>query len=230
MCLMVITSLCTVMLPRMSKLFAEGNRKQFEYYLQKSYSFAWFLGVPMCFGLISIASIFIPVFLGPGFEKSIILIYILSPIIIAISMSSITGNHLLLPSHLQKEYNTSVIVGACINLLINFVLIPRLFSIGAAIGTLVAEITVTCVQLYMCKKRGVLEYKIVFENSIKYLLAGCVMFFGIVFVKQWITVNIIGLITLIGIGGIIYAVFLLAVRDSLVIDTLSSVLRKVTKK
>ncbi|SHI82318.1 oligosaccharide flippase family protein [Parasporobacterium paucivorans] len=226
MCLMVITSLCTVMLPRMSKWFAEGNKNQFNYYLKKSYSFAWLLSIPMSLGMISIATTFVPVFFGPGYDKSIILMYILAPIIIAISMSSITGNQLLLPSHLHKEYNISVITGAFVNLVINLIMIPRFHSIGAAVGTLVAEVLVSTVQLILCRKKGVLEFKTVFGSASRYLLAGGCMFVALLFIKRFLEINALGLIVLIVAGGVIYLIALLAMKDSLVVDTLHSVLGK----
>lgn len=223
MCLMVITSLCTVMLPRMSKLFAEGDKAQFNYYLKKSYSFALFLSIPMCLGLIGIATTFVPIFFGPGYDRSIILMYILAPIIIAISLSSITGNQLLLPSFLQKEYNLSVIIGAFVNLIINLILIPRLFSVGAAVGTLIAETTVTIVQFIICKKKGVLKLKTVFSGAAKYCIAGIAMLTVILEIKRILPVNVLGLLVLIGIGGFVYLGALILMRDRLVLDVLKQI-------
>ena len=39
----------------------------------------------------------------------------------------------------DREYIYSVIVGAVINLLANFILIPRFYAKGAAIATILAE-------------------------------------------------------------------------------------------
>lgn len=230
MCLMVITSLCTVMLPRMSKLYAEGNKIQFNYYLKKSYSFALFLSIPMCLGLIGIATTFVPVFFGPGYDRSITLMYILAPIIIAISLSSITGNQLLLPCFLQKEYNLSVVIGAFVNLITNLILIPRLFSVGAAIGTLIAETSVTIVQLIICKKRKILNFKILFSGASKYCIAGITMLTVILTLKRILPVNVLGLLALIGIGGFVYLVVLILVKDCLVLEVLQEIRYRLTSR
>lgn len=42
MCLMLITALITVTMPRISKLFAEGNKREAEETLYKSARFVWF--------------------------------------------------------------------------------------------------------------------------------------------------------------------------------------------
>ena len=66
-CLTVITSLGTVMIPRIGRVFKEGNYEKIKEYLYKSYRFILLLAIPICFGLIAISNIFVPVFFGKHF-------------------------------------------------------------------------------------------------------------------------------------------------------------------
>ena len=83
-CLTLVTSLGTVMIPRIGKTFKEGNIKKVNEYMYKSYNFIWFLSVPIMFGLISISDIFVPIFFGSGYDKVAIILPIFSILVIVI--------------------------------------------------------------------------------------------------------------------------------------------------
>ena len=58
----------------------------------------------------------------------------------------------LIPQHEDKTYIISTFVGAIVNLIINFLLIPKYDSVGAAIGTVFAEFSVFLIQFIMVRK------------------------------------------------------------------------------
>ncbi|MCB5666668.1 lipid II flippase MurJ, partial [Mediterraneibacter gnavus] len=66
---MAITSLGTVMLPRMSNLIANGKKKEAMKYIQKSLIISVLLSSSMAFGLSSVSKEFVPLFYGQGFNK-----------------------------------------------------------------------------------------------------------------------------------------------------------------
>ena len=68
--LTIVTSLGIVMIPRMASTFASGDTKKLNEYMRRSFNFTFFLAFPMIFGLISVASEFVPIFFGKGYEKS----------------------------------------------------------------------------------------------------------------------------------------------------------------
>ena len=75
--LTVVTSLGTVMIPRMANMFANGEKKEINYYMKRSFCFTFMLSFPMMFGIISISKAFTPIFFGPGYEKTAILMSII---------------------------------------------------------------------------------------------------------------------------------------------------------
>lgn len=63
--LTVVTSLGTVMAPRMANTFAQGDNEQLRKYLLKSFSFTFLLAFPAMAGISLIVKEFVPIFFGP---------------------------------------------------------------------------------------------------------------------------------------------------------------------
>ena len=99
------------MVPRMASVFASGDHEKVKDYLKKSFQFTFLLGVPMSFGILSVSEAFVPMFFGAGFDKTAILMNVLSPIIVLCGLSSVIGYQYLLPTKRQKEYTISIVIG-----------------------------------------------------------------------------------------------------------------------
>lgn len=69
MLLTVITSLGTVMLPRIANTYANGEKKKVAEYMKKSFNMVFLLSFPMIFGLISVSKTFVPIFLDKGMTR-----------------------------------------------------------------------------------------------------------------------------------------------------------------
>lgn len=170
----LITSLGTVMLPRMSNLFAKSNTDAVERIFKKSINLALFLSTSIGFGIMSIGKTFVPWFYGNGFVKCISLFNILLPSCVFLSFANVIRTQYLIPNEKDKEFIISVVSGAVVNLTINTLFIPYFGSIGAAIGTLIAEACVCIVQIaFVYKELPMRQY---ICDSFKYVLSGCIMF------------------------------------------------------
>lgn len=108
LCITIVTSLGLVMVPRMANTFASGDKEQLKKYMCNSFRFVYFLAFPIALGLISVSEKFVPVFFGDGYDRVIILIRIMSPIILFIGISNIIGTQYLLPTKKQKSFTISV--------------------------------------------------------------------------------------------------------------------------
>lgn len=209
--LTIITSLGTVMLPRIANCFANNNKNQIIKYMKNSFNIVFLLAFPLMFGIISVSKPFVPVFFGEGYDKVSIIISILSPIILFIGLSNVTGSQFLFPTNRQKEYTISVICGAIVNLAMNFILIKRFGAIGASVGTIVAEFTVTSIQLYYTRRD--FEVKKLIQLSRNYLTAGLIMFGFCWILRNTINKNIISIILQVIVGGVVYTTMLVLLKD-----------------
>lgn len=129
MLLAIITSLGTVMLPRISNSFVNGEKERVSVYMKKSFRVVFLLSLPMIFGIIAVSNVFVPLFFGQGYERVVILMNVISPIILIIGMSNVTGTQYLLPTKRQREFSISVICGAVINFILNISLIGKFGAI-----------------------------------------------------------------------------------------------------
>ena len=131
------------------------------------------LGVPIALGVTLVASRFVPVFYGDGFEPVIGLITVLAFMIPVIGCSNVIGIQLLVPSGREKLLTASVAIGAGVNVVLNLGLIYFYASTGAAIASLVAEAVVTAVQFFFVRKE--LKITRILKISVRYILFGIVM-------------------------------------------------------
>ena len=60
--LTIITSLGTVMMPRIAKCYAEGKNEEIKKYMYKTFRFVFMLSFPLIFGIISVSKDFVPLF------------------------------------------------------------------------------------------------------------------------------------------------------------------------
>lgn len=172
--LTIITSMGTVMLPRIASCFSENKKDTIKIYMNKTFKFVFLTAFPMITGIILVSNRFVPLFFGDGYNKVKLLMPILSFIILTIGLSNVIGVQYLLPIKRQREYTLSVIVGAVTNVILNFILIYYYKSIGACIATIIAELSVTCTQLYFVRKD--FDIKQILKHSCKYILFSLIMF------------------------------------------------------
>jgi O-antigen/teichoic acid export membrane protein len=73
------------------------------------------------------------------------------PTLLLIGISNITGIQILVPTGRELVVLYSEVAGAVTDIVINAILIPKMASSGAAIGTLISEAVVLAVQLCFLK-------------------------------------------------------------------------------
>lgn len=181
----IITALGTVMLPKISNLVQKNEENQIKKYIDKSVDFMMFLVFPITFGLIATADKIVLILLGNEFSKSIIIVQLLSITILFISFANIIRTQYLIPKEKDKIYIVSVSLGAILNLILNYIFIPKYASIGACIGTIFAEFIVMFYQCFMVRKE--LSILLYIKKIFPYFVKSVVMF---IFVAMISIINI----------------------------------------
>lgn len=224
----IATSLGTVMMPRIAATYSKGNKEKVREYMNTSFSFIMLLAFPLMFGIISVANKFVPLFYGNGYEKVIPIMCIISPIIIFIGLSNVTGTQYLLPTKQQNKYTISVVMGAVVNFILNIILIKKYASIGASIATVVAEFCVTLSQFILIRKN--IKFKEVIPIIYKYIIASIVMFIASMVVGCCITNNILSIFIQILVSVIIYLGVLIIMKDKMIDEGINIVKKKIKVK
>ena len=201
-CSSVIGSVGTVMLPRMSNVFAKGDEEKSKKYIELSIISVIMMGSAMAFGLSGIANNFAPIFWGKEFAPCGPLLSLLAAYLPIQAFASVLRTQYLIPNRWDRQYTISLCVGAGCNLLINYLLIPQLYAMGAVLGTIIAETSVCVVQaLYVRKYLPILQYIL---KSIPYTIIGLIMFVLIKGLNTFIHGSIISIIVQITFGAVFY--------------------------
>lgn len=224
MLLGVVTSLGTVMVPRIGSYFGKGEMEEVRRLMYRSYRFVWFLGIPLCFGIIMAAGNFVPWFYGAGYEKVIPLLRILSLLILAIGINNVTGVQYFIPTKQQNLFTLTVIIGACTNFTLNMILIRYYQSIGAAIASVFAETVIAVVQLVIVRKE--LSYRRILKEGVHYYIAGLLMALVLWPICRHLTPSILHTAVIAVCGAAVYFAVLLVVRDEFLLTNVRAVLRK----
>lgn len=225
--LALVTSLGTVMLPAMSYAFAHGQKDVIIGSINRAFRFSFMLGFAILFGICGVAKTFVPIFFGPGYEEVVILMVAISPIIIIIAMSNVIGRQYFLPTKQEKYYTISVFTGATVNFVLNWILIVKFDAIGASIATVVAELSVLVVQLFLVRKQ--LELSKIFLLAVKYFICGGIMFAAVFLIGEFLGGGVIVLLIQITAGIIIYFAELLLTKDAMLFEGISMIQKKIKR-
>lgn len=200
----LISSLGTVMLPKISYLVELKDETKIQDYILKSLKFMMIMTSAMAFGLMSIANNIIPILFGQSFKKSSLVLFLCSPILLFMGWSNVIRTQYIIPHKLDGIYVKSISYGSIVNLFFNFIFIPKYNAMGAVIGTLIAELFVPIFQYF--KLKDVLPYQFYMRETFIYSIIGICMFLVLKILDNYITSVIFSLFIQIIIGATLYCI------------------------
>ena len=219
--LTIITSLNTVLSPRMAYLYKSNKKDELKNRLKQSLQFVSFLAVPMVFGLIAITPGFVQWFLGDGYEKVNILLPIFAPIILIIALSNCLGGQCLTPCGKRGKSAFALWAGAIVNFIVNLILIPYCGSVGAVIASVLAELIITLLYFYL--SREYISIKYFFQCSWKKFVASVFMFLCLFYMVNEFNISVFATFFEIFVGSLIYFGVLFVLKDEFFINILKGV-------
>ena len=148
----LITSLGTVLLPRLSYYVKKNEKELFYQMIGKAVNFVVIAGLPLSVYFMIFAEESILFLAGEGYHGSVLPMILLMPTVLLIGLSNITGIQVLTPQNMEQKVLNSILWGAVIDFALNLVLIPKFASSGAAFATLMAELAVLIVQCVYLKE------------------------------------------------------------------------------
>lgn len=214
--LMLITTIGTVMVTRMSYSFEKKDYKKMKEYMNNVINFVWLSGSALMFGIAAVIKNLVPWFYGHEFLPIIELVYYLCPLIIVIGLNSIIGIQYLIPIKKQNKYIFSVVCGAVINFLLNLILINLIGTKGAAISSVFAETSILIIEMRYVK--DIITYKDLLKPSLKYLPFGFLMFIFVYLIGNLLKPTILSTFIQIIIGIVIYFCLLFISKDKFILN------------
>ena len=109
----------------------------------------------------------------------------------------------------------------------NIFFIRKLGALGASIATVVAEFIVTAVQLYFI--RNDIKIKNILYNAKNYFFASIIMFIVCFIINKNVNDALFSLILQLSIGGLIYGICLIVLKDEFVFDIYNKFKNRIVK-
>jgi len=223
----IVTSLGVVLLPRASYYIEHKMVDEFYRIAHKAINFVFLIALPMMLYFIIFAKEGIFFLSGDAYGNAVLPMQIIMPTLIFIGLTNVMGIQMLVPLGREKIVLYSEIAGAVVDLIVNFILIPRFASAGAAIGTLIAEIVVWIVQFGALKNEIAPAYsKIQYPQMVVALAIGCA---ASVWVKMlgWNSFFTLLLSAILFFGS--YGLVLILTHEPLVLELVNQIFGKVKK-
>ncbi len=202
----IVAPFSTILLPKLSEIYGRGDKESMKYNISRGIEMMITVYVPIAL-LVASLSPYILLFLSNREYLSASF-----PIMIVLVTGSlfISGN--ILGVALQSVRKTRIFIISSLiallsNLIISFLLVPRMQMIGAAIGYSSVNITSFFVLLYYAKKYDVLKYE--GTKILKIYSAAGIMFLLIFALQSSFTYSISKLFLFIILG---FAVYILLIK------------------
>ena len=217
----IVTSLGTVLLPRVSYYIQRGEVKEFRRITRKALNFVLLMAMPLLIYFIYFAKEGIIFLSGNDYVGSIVPMQVIMPTLLLIGITNILGIQILVPTGREKIVLYSEIVGAIVDIIFNALLIPAYASTGAAIGTLIAEFAVFVVQYRALKNEVYDAFKQI--HFIKIMIALVLGSLASLWLKGLDWGNFVTLVISAILFFGVYGVTLLIFKEEMILEILEMV-------
>lgn len=155
-----------VMLPRMSHLLANGEKKRFNELVDKSFQAMFTFSIPIVVCSIIFAPEIIYILAGQGYEGAVTPMRIIMPAALFVGIAQILAVQILTPMKRDRTLFIASVMGAVVSIVINVTVVPKIGSVGSAIVLLCSEMSVTIAYIvYVLQNRIVsIPLKQMWEN------------------------------------------------------------------
>lgn len=197
-----VTSLEIVMMPRISNMLQKGDKEEALKNIHVSMTFVCFLTAAMAFGISGVTERFIPLFYGEEFSGCVEFLPPLAMTLMLIGWANVIRTQYIMPHGKDHIYVISTILGAIVNLAVNWALIPKMGAKGAIVGTIAAEICVACYLTAIVRKElPILKY---LKSTFTFPIIGVLMYFVVNLIGRHIENVFLSLFVQIATGAVLY--------------------------
>lgn len=220
----LISSFSNVLFTRLSNYVGTGKNTEYKALLKNGVDFTMLFLIPCIVGMYMLSAELLYFLSGSEYTEATLAARILAINLYFSVLDGLIYYQVLLPFKHEKLASISTWIGAIVNLILNFFIIPIFSYTGAAFTTLIAELSVSFCLLYFAK--NLIDIKMLFISSIRYLLFSipivicciiCKIMFANIFI--FVAISVIS-------SALLYFCTLLVFRDSITFRILSKVLRK----
>ena len=150
----ITTSLGIVLVPRITNCIMERKAEALRRYIRITFLFTASFSLLSLIFFECFTTQSILLFSGQEFMPAVPAMKVIMLTVPLIGFSSLTGLEILVPFHKERIVLYSEVFGAAVDFVMNLMLIPKYGSAGAAVGTVIAELSVLSLQvIYILSRR-----------------------------------------------------------------------------
>ena len=198
----LIGAVGTVMYPRACAMAAKKDYENQKKFINYSFFLVSMIAVGAMFGLFAVAKDFAVFYYGAHFSACGGIIIAMSPFVFIIGMGDILRTQYMIPNHMDVHFNASILMNAVVNLVLSFLLIPKIGIFGAVAGTASAELFGFLYQFAVC--RSFIRPGDIIENSAPFFLMGAVMYAAVRVLKNVLGVGLGSFLIRVAAGVLVY--------------------------
>ncbi|MCR5137841.1 MAG: polysaccharide biosynthesis C-terminal domain-containing protein [Oscillospiraceae bacterium] len=224
---MLISAVCMVFLPRLSRHYSSGEKEEFDGLVQKGFRTLFYFAIPATVGIILISEDLIRFLFGTAFLPAADTMRILALSILTVVFSNFIGNQVLIALGKEKQVMVSTAAGACLNVIVNAVLIPRWSINGAAVASVLTQLVVVGVQYYYVRKDVRIRFSARYILSLA--LGTILMVFGVCLIGKSMSHYIPRLLCMCVTGVAVFCVITLSMKNEVALSFMQ-VIKRVGKR
>lgn len=223
----LVTSLGTVLLPRLSYYVQQGEKEEFKRVVTKAFNFVLIIATGLMLYFIAFAKDSILLLSGQAFLGAVLPMQLMMPTLLFIGLTNIMGIQILVPQGEEHKVLISLIWGAGVNFILNLILIPSFQASGTAFSTLIAELVVLIVQTYYLRH---FIFSLIRQLSIRQILLSSVLSGGaILLLKSILSYHpFFNLMISALVFFILYFSILLLQKEPFLMELFSKILKRIT--
>lgn len=212
----IVSAIGWVIIPRLSIYFANKEYEKINELLRKVLGFNVLIGFPCVVGTICLSEDIIAVVAGTGYERSApVLAILMISVLIALFGGNFLGNAILLPSKNEKYYMIVCVITAAVNVVMNYLFIPKYGAIAAAGTTAFSSLVIAL--LLLCKVDKNIKIKRI-RTLLYGPIVGSVAIVGICIIFSRVNSIVVRLILSVGASVIVYFFVQTVLKNDLVIE------------
>lgn len=135
----MLTAFTGVMLPRVSRLVAEGNLRQVREYLRKSIGLICLALIPVITAIEIFAPEAVGLLSGPGYEGAAAPLRVMMPFMLVAALEQLLVVQTLIPMGLDRRVTELTVLAAFVAVVLNIILVGTMGAVGSAVVWGVSE-------------------------------------------------------------------------------------------
>lgn len=214
-----IVAICAVFLPRLNYLYSHRQYKDFHSLASKGILIILNLCIPAAISLCIMSEECVRILFGMDYLSVIPSMQILCVTLVTIALSNFTGYQILVTIGKEKFVLYSTVIGAIINLTVNFLLVPTLGHYGAAISAVITETVIAIYQFWYVKK--FVEINITRKDIISLIVPSLCLIVPMTMCRSCTNVILLKILVCSILGGFTYFLVAYNMRTKFILMILS---------